>query len=453
MRKRLLCLLLSILIILFVSVDASALGSYNAYDLVKCNRLVTDSNSYGGFVYGFSGKTLYSSMLVPNHYNRYVIVPYNIKSACQSGVLSCAMYICDNKTDRYGITAMDMSNGTVSDYTFEGVNDAVSRMFSLSGNYAYFVRADAVYSYLAVYALDGSYIKKCSFNTNIYLIFNNNSITYVMLYDGTIYRLSGTSYTQTAKLDKGVNICNAGIGYIYTENGQLVSLESGETTGVSGCNQNCVVSADGGVYTANNNRLAFRQKNTPERFTELSSFIRCIVAYGGRIATLNYGFDYNDISVSELKSNSEQNNSSADDNKSYSQEENRTISSQFPQEYRIEQGRYVVGVAPSTTVTDFKKKFSDSVTVYDRNGKAVTSGKIGTGYSVSFDGASYTIIVCGDVTGEGNAKSNDINLLMNYFVGASGLDELQMLSADYDCNGVVDNRDLVKLARYSKDSL
>ena len=118
----------------------------------------------------------------------------------------------------------------------------------------------------------------------------------------------------------------------------------------------------------------------------------------------------------------------------------------------IEQGRYVVGVAPSTTVTDFKKKFSYSVTVYDRNGKAVTSGKIGTGYSVSFDGASYVIIVCGDVTGEGNAKSNDINLLMNYFVCTVSLDELQMLSADYDCSGVVDNRDLVKLARYSKDA-
>ena len=452
MRKRLLCLLLSILIILFLSVNASALSSYSAYDLEKCSRLVTDSNSYGGFVYGFSGKTLYSSMLVPNHYNRYVNAPYNIKSACQSGVLSCAMYICDNKTGRYGITAMDMSNGAVADYTFEGVKDAVSKMFSLSGNYAYFVRTDAVYTYLAVYALDGSYIKKCSFKTNIYQLFNNNSITYVMLYDGTVYRFSGTSYTQVAKLDKGVSVCNAGIGYIYTENGVLVSLENGETTGVSGYNQNCVVAANSGVYTANNNRLAFMQKNASERFTELSSYIRCIVAYGRRIATLNYGYDYNDISASELKSNSEQNNASADDNNSYNQSESRISSSQFPKEYRIEQGRYVVGVAPSTSVTDFKKKYSDSVTIYDRNGKAVTSGKIGTGYSVSFDGASYTIIVCGDVTGEGNAKSNDINLIMNYFVGAVSFDEIQMLSADYDCNGVVDNRDLVRLARYFKSA-
>lgn len=447
MRKRLLCLLLSSLILFSASFNAAALSNYNAYNLEKCNQLAADSNSYGGFVYGFNGNTLYSSMLVPNQYNRYVNAPSYIKSACQSGALSCAMYINDKMTGGYGIIATNMNNGTVFDYTFEGVTDAVSNMFSLSGNYAYFVRTDAADSYLAVYALDGSFIKKCSFNTSIYQLFNNNSITYVMLYDGTIYRFSGASYTQAAKLDRGVNVYNAGIGNIYTENGLLVSLESGAATYVSGYNQNCVVAVNDGIFTANNNRLAFKQKNASERFIELASFVRCIVAYDSRIATLNDDFDCNVISYSELKSNSEQNQASADNNSLHNQDENRISNPQMSEEYRIEQGRYIIGVAPSTSVTDYKKKFSDSVTVYDRNGTAVTSGKVGTGYSVSLDGTSYTVIVCGDLTGEGNAKSNDINLLMNYFVGASSFDELQMLSADYDCNGVVDNRDLVRLAR------
>lgn len=447
MRKRFLCFLLSSLILFFASVNVAAYGNYNAFDLEKCNRLATDSNSYGGFVYGFSGKTLYSSMLIPNHYNRYVNVAYNIKSACQSGNLSCAMYICDNKTSKYGITAMNMNSGATTDYIFEGVNDAVNKMFSLSGSYAYFVRTDATYCYVAVYDLDGKLKKKCSFNDNVYLLFNNNSITYAMLYDGRIYRFSGTSYTQVAKLGRGINMFNAGIGYICTENGVLVSLDNGETSTISRYSQNCVTTGCGGVYTANNNRLTFAQKNVAERFIELSSSIRCIVAFNDRIATLNYGYDYNDIANSELKSNNGQTSNSIESGNSNNQNGNYKSNTQLANGYSVVNDKYIIGVAPATSVTDFKKKFSDGVTIYNGDGNTVTSGKIKTGYSVSIGDASYIIIVSGDVTGEGNVKSNDTNALMNYLVGAVSFNELQMLSADYDCNGVVDNRDLVLIAR------
>lgn len=452
MMKRFLCLLLSSLIFFLVSIDVMASSNYSAYDLEKCNRLTANSNSYGGFVYGFSGKTLYSSMLLPNHNNRYVNVPYNIKSSCQSGELSCAMYICNNKTNRYGITAMNMNSGEILDYTFDGVDDAVNKMFSLSGSYAYFVRSDAVYSYVAVYGLDGELKRKCTFSTNVYLLFNNNSMTYAMLYDGRIYRFSGKSYTQVAKLYKGVNAFDAGVGYICTESGVLVSLENGETSGTVSGSQNFVVADSDGIYTVSNNRLIFSQKNASDRFIELSSSIRCIVACNGRVATLNYGYDYNDISNSELKSNSDQYINSIQGNNSNSYSGNQNSNTQIPNEYRVEQGKYIVGIAPSTSVTEFKKKFLDNVTIYNSDGNVVSSGNIRTGYAVSIDGDSYIIIINGDVTGEGNLKSNDINMLMNYLVGSVNFDDLQMLSADYDCNGVVDNRDLVVMAKYSSSA-
>lgn len=450
MRIRFLCLLLSILIFVFATADVAAFGNYSASDLENCNRLTTDSNSSGGFVYGFTGKTLYSSMLVPNHYNRYINVAYNIKSACQSGELSCAMYICDNKTSRYGISVINMNSGSIADYYFNGVNDAVSKMFSLSGNYAYFVRADATYSYVAVYGVDGSLKKKCNFGDNIYLLFNNNSITYAMLYDGRIYRFQGTGYTQVANIGRGVNAFNAGIGYICTESGMLVSLENGETSLVPDCSKNCVSAANGGFYTANGNRLIFSGKNVSERFIKLSSSIRCIVSCNGRVATLNYAYDYNDISDSELKSNSDNQIDSFNDNNSYNQGGIYKNDLQNSGEYRIEQDKYIVGVAPSTSVTSFKKNFSDSATVYNSDGNVMSSGNVRTGYTVSVNDHTYTIIILGDLTGEGNVKTNDVNVLMNYCVDSEILNELQVLAADYDCNGVVDNRDLVLIARSLK---
>lgn len=435
-----------------VLLDVSAFSNYSAYDLEKCNHITANSNSYGGFVYGFSGKTLYSSMLLPNHINRYVNVPYNIKSSCQSGELSCAMYICDNKTNRYGITAMNMNSGKTLDYTFDSVNDAVNEMFSLMGSYAYFIRSDATSSYVAVYGLDGKLKKKCTFGVNVYLLFNNNSITYAMLYDGRIFRFSGTSYTQVVKLDKAVKVFDAGVGYICTESGVLVSLEGGETSETVGYSPNYVVMDSDGVYYVNNNRLIFSKKNASERFIERSEPIRCIVAYNERVATLNYDYDYDDISNSELKLNSDQYIDSIQGNNSNSHSGNQNSNTQILNEYRVVQGKYIVGIAPSTSVTEFKKKFSDNLTIYNSNGSIVTNGNIRKGYTVSIDGNAYIIIVNGDVTGEGNLKSNDISTLMNYLVGAASFDDLQMLSADYDCNGVVDNRDLVVMARYSSSA-
>lgn len=445
MGKRLLCLLLLSLIFLFSSLDVSAFSNYKASDLEICSRLTADSNSFGGFVYGSDGKTLYSSMLIPSHYNRYVNAPYNIKSICQSGELSCAMYICDNKTSRYGITTMNMNSGVVSDYTFEGVNDASSKMFSLSGNYAYFVRADATYSYVAIYGLDGKFKRKCSFNDNIYMLFNNNSITYSMLYDGRIYRFSGTGYTQVANIGKGVNAFNAGIDYICTESGMLVSLANGTTLSVSKTNQNCIVAADSGIYTADNYRLVFKRNNASERFIELSNAIKCVVAYKDRVATLNNAYNYNDISNSELKSNAEPYN------KPNGQNGNLNSDTKISDRYRVKNGKYIVGVAPSTSVTEFKKNFSDSdAIIYNSDGNTVSSGKIKTGYTVNVGNNSYIIIVSGDLTCEGNVKSNDTNLLMNYLVGAVSLNDIQMMSADYDFNGVIDNRDLVLIARHTE---
>lgn len=450
MRIRLLCILLSILIFVFVVEDVKAFGNYSATDLENCNRLTTDSNSSGGFVYGFNGKTLYSSMLLPNHYNRCINVPYNIKSACQSGELSCAMYICDNKTSRYGISVMNMNSGSTADYYFDGVNDASSKMFSLSDSYAYFVRSDAVYSYVAVYGINGGLKKKCNFKDNIYWLFNNNSITYAMLYDGRIYRFKGTDYTLVANIGRGMSAFNAGTGYICTESGMVVSLENGETSLVSDCIKNCVTVSNGGIYTANGNRLVFSTKNSYERFVELSGSIQCVVSCKGRIATLNYRFEYNDISDTELKSNNDSQIGDNKDNNSSNNDGNYKNNTQNIGGYFIENGKYIVVTKSSTSVTNFKKEFADSITIYDADGSIVSSGNVRTGYTVSADSRSYTIIVLGDLTGEGNVKSNDVNVLMNYCVDSDTLDELQMIAADYDCNGVVDNRDLVILARSIK---
>jgi len=69
----------------------------------------------------------------------------------------------------------------------------------------------------------------------------------------------------------------------------------------------------------------------------------------------------------------------------------------------IAKGDMLVGIAPKTTLNQFKTHFDGKVTV---EGMADT-GYIGTGCKVTFDGVTYTAVVKGDVDGNGKVEPVD----------------------------------------------
>lgn len=89
-------------------------------------------------------------------------------------------------------------------------------------------------------------------------------------------------------------------------------------------------------------------------------------------------------------------------------------------------------------------------------GKAITSGKLGTGSVAIFskDGktAEFIFIVKGDVTGEGNANSRDVDCMYNHILGKSSLSEINAKAADINNDGVVDTLDLLLLSKMVSSS-
>ncbi len=139
-----------------------------------------------------------------------------------------------------------------------------------------------------------------------------------------------------------------------------------------------------------------------------------------------------------------------------SETHNGSVSSYYVQQtgeisssvYTIESGM-ITGVPDGTTIAAFKKNIEFSgytVSFVNHNGKTVTSGVLGTGFTVDFCSAvgneSYTIVIMGDLTGEGNLNSKDILSLSKHLTGESMLDEFKLLAADINCDGVVDIQDL-----------
>ena len=65
-----------------------------------------------------------------------------------------------------------------------------------------------------------------------------------------------------------------------------------------------------------------------------------------------------------------------------------------------------------TTVEAIKEKYSDtSIEVKNAKGTVVTTGNIGTGYTIKINDETYTIVKLGDVNGDGEVDIIDMALI------------------------------------------
>src|SRR5699024_6025659 len=92
-------------------------------------------------------------------------------------------------------------------------------------------------------------------------------------------------------------------------------------------------------------------------------------------------------------------------------------------------------------------KLSGAV-VKNAKGKKVTSGNIGTGYTIEYDGEKYTVVKLGDTTGNGKVDSADLLAIQRHLLGKVKItDQYQLKAADTTGNGKVDSADLLAVQR------
>jgi len=112
-----------------------------------------------------------------------------------------------------------------------------------------------------------------------------------------------------------------------------------------------------------------------------------------------------------------------------------------------EDGEFVYRVKANTTVRDFQSNFATEVKVVDCNGEAVGSLPVSTGHTVtSFDGSkSMTVVVIGDVDGNGTVSATDYINVKGYIKNTTSLDKVQKNAADVDDSGEISSSDYVSL--------
>ena len=102
------------------------------------------------------------------------------------------------------------------------------------------------------------------------------------------------------------------------------------------------------------------------------------------------------------------------------------------------------------TVSKIKKTFAnlEILRFTKADGTDIKSGKLGTNATFTLStGEVITVIVYGEVTGEGNINSRDLKTLLNHLSRKELLKGNFLISADIDLDGEITTKDALKLSQ------
>jgi len=111
------------------------------------------------------------------------------------------------------------------------------------------------------------------------------------------------------------------------------------------------------------------------------------------------------------------------------------ISSAFiaKEKYKIEEDNIII--SPDTVITDIPE--------------AVLQGEVlGTGAKVTIEETEYTVIMLGDVTGDGLVKSKDYMMIRNYIMETLTLKDIEQKAADVNEDGIIKSKDYMMIRNH-----
>lgn len=124
-----------------------------------------------------------------------------------------------------------------------------------------------------------------------------------------------------------------------------------------------------------------------------------------------------------------------------------TLSTAYITQPRLVNDIYVADIG--ITLSKIKKAFADfEITkIAKADGTVINSGKVGTGATVTFStGETVTVIISGELTGEGNINSRDLKAVLNHLSEKELLTGSALLAADVDSDGKITTKDALKIS-------
>ena len=124
------------------------------------------------------------------------------------------------------------------------------------------------------------------------------------------------------------------------------------------------------------------------------------------------------------------------------------------EEYRINNNKiYAIPTSSTLKLSEFLSKidFNGDIEVYNSdNEKVDIESNVGTGYSIKNNNVTYSIVVNGDITGDGLIQIGDVSALYNHYKSNRTVDGLKLEAGLLTGNSKVMIGDVAKLYNYYK---
>lgn len=440
-------LLFMTILILFSTIACfccNAISNQSISALSGCKNAAVESNSFGAFAYGSSGKNVYATRLLPSYKSYSVTLSGNAKSLCMDNKFLCAVYTSNGTVC---IMCLDTDSGNYNTYNLGKLSLFSQSIFSVSGDRVFFLSTGRAYTSATSYDFSGRLIQNYSFSQNCIDLFTNSGNSYVRMQDGSVYRLDNNAeYCLT--LSQDCEIYNAGAGWIADCDGAIYSLSDGKKAEVVIKNADYICTDSEKIYyTSGYNAYCRTFASSQIRHCDADEKFEYITVFNGKTAVVN-----SDFTGFTVAAESEYESFSLDAPSTSGSTENPSVFIQNNESTDLgfiisKSERIIYNINPGTTVSELKRAFDNTAVITTSSDSSVTSGKIKTGYRLVNDGKAYALAVRGDLTGEGNVNSRDVTLMMNYFIHSAELSGEYIKAADYNADGNIDNRDLVLISR------
>ena len=263
-----------------------------------------------------------------------------------------------------------------------------------------------------------------------------------------IFSLSADSFEKLGNYTENLPIYRISDSYLGDRNGNVYKIKNGAQKILNTGNKttNCCGETDKYLVSFKKNKLNAYDKESGKLINSvtLEYTPTAVSAYNNKVITINaekgsYSIETKSEKIF-FKTETEHNTAETQTSK------NVSVSLKFTK--FKPSGKYIY-VPQGTRYSQFKQSVKYSG--YDLSFGEKKSGSIGTGGKVTFssrkDKKKYTFIVLGDVTGEGNINTRDIDALFSHLLKSNKLEGARKKAADLNADGKISNADLVLVVR------
>lgn len=390
-----------------VSYTISAVCAYQGKIVLFCDD--TNNNQLIVYVYSLDSDLLDS----------FAIYGAKLYGSTDFACDNRAIYI-ENHRDSHEVKAYSYNGSLNNTYRFDG---EVTSLFSGYQSGAHAVAADRLYT------LSGKGFTSVSGDSVETPLFPANNHILASVY-GSVYVLDGDRITDAFTVDTDFEAGSACVigDRLYYPDGRTIygyDIETGEKI--------CY------YKTADDIRLLYADGNN-------------VIAVGRTSSVSIHKNDFTEPRTSDESPDKEYSNPADKTPSSGRGTSGGTVSGISSDVYCIDFEQYrITGISPDTTIAGFKSNIrynGYTLTVY-RDNDVKKSGNIGTAMTAVFTSSdsnlTFELAVDGDLTGEGSRNSRDLNLLMDYLIGAADFNGVYAIAANLSGDQTIDVVDLALL--------